>query len=231
MGISASAKRNRIANYMDLLPEEFEVIEDNLGTDNPSIKFQTKSRIISIGCDEKGKIIEEFTMRDGAGTKEEFLSKLEAYEAVKAYYNDYYTGAKITKNSFEEGIIKLEIEDKTVTLSYDNNTKSVEEKDRVHKVVKSKVKKDKKEEKLSASDNHGKDDQPYKQLTLFDVAETPIEGGYEKWTEGTKVKNTYNNKEYKVKHDDGNIIEVFDTDHGYLIMARADLKVVIDGDN
>ena len=66
----------------------------------------------------------------------------------------------------------------------------------------------------------------FKQLSLFDLKETPKKSGYEKWSDGIMVRNICNNKEYKVKHDDGNLIEVFDSDHGYLIMARSDLKKV-----
>ena len=46
---------------------------------------------------------------------------------------------------------------------------------------------------------------------------------YNRWSDGTIVKNICNNKEYSVKRDEGNIIEVFDKEHGYLIMARSDL--------
>ena len=67
-GLGATAKRNRIANYMDAFPEEFEVLEDNLGEEEPSIKLQTKTRVISLSCDEKGKVNEEFRMRQGAGS-------------------------------------------------------------------------------------------------------------------------------------------------------------------
>ena len=48
---------------------------------------------------------------------------------------------------------------------------------------------------------------------------------YKKILEGTVVTNVCNNKQYKVKKDIGNIIEVFDKDYGYLMMARADLKI------
>ena len=224
-GLGATAKRSRIANYMDAFPEEFEVLEDNLGGDEPSIKLQTKTREISLSCDDKGKVIEEFQMRQGAGSKEEFLFKQKGYNAINGYYNDYYTGAKIVKNSFDEGELKLELADRTVTLTYDASTDSVEEKDS-----------QKVEEK----------EPEFKQLSLFDLPEAtdlskqeqneesvlksePAKAkakGYDKWADGITVKNVCNNKKYKVKHDNGNIIEVFDNDHGYLIMARADLKVV-----
>ena len=42
--------------------------------------------------------------------------------------------------------------------------------------------------------------------------------------DATATKRVLNNKEYTVKNDDGNIIEVFDKDRGYLIMARSDLE-------
>ncbi|SFI30974.1 hypothetical protein SAMN04487830_14018 [Pseudobutyrivibrio sp. OR37] len=64
----------------------------------------------------------------------------------------------------------------------------------------------------------------YTQLTLFDYENSQVENNHEKWADGTIVKNICNNKEYTVKNDEGNIIEVFDKDKGYLIMARSDLE-------
>ena len=64
----------------------------------------------------------------------------------------------------------------------------------------------------------------YTQLTLFDYENSTVEYSQEKWADGSIVKNICNNKEYTVKNDDGNIIEVFDKDRGYLIMARSDLE-------
>ena len=219
-GLGAASKRNRIANYMDALPEEFEVVDDNLGEEDPSIKLQTKTRVITLSCDSRGNVQEEFQMREGAGSKEDYLVKQEAYNAIQAYYNDYYTGAKLVKNSFDEGELKIELEGRVVTLTYDSLTKSVEEKDRVKRKVKEK------QPKQKATREKNTDETEFKQLSLFDIVEAPIESGYEKWADGIIVKNICNNKKYKVKHDNGNIIEVFDNDHGYLIMARADLKIV-----
>ena len=34
--LSPSGKRNKIANYMDSLPEEFDVVEDMMGEKNPT---------------------------------------------------------------------------------------------------------------------------------------------------------------------------------------------------
>lgn len=69
-----------------------------------------------------------------------------------------------------------------------------------------------------------KNKEEYTQLTLFDYENTTVEYSQEKWADGSIVKNICNNKEYTVKNDDGNIIEVFDKDRGYLIMARSDLE-------
>ncbi len=227
--LSPSGKRNKIANYMDSLPEEFEVVEDLLGESEPSIKLATKSRIITLSCDEKGKVIEEFTMKDDSGNKDEFLKKQEAYDAIIHYYNDYYTGAKVTKSSFEEGTLTIELENRIVTLSYDAKTQSIEEKDKAKKSKKTKA---------------------FEQINIFDLPKDPVvpnkknepaiteektakpapktnsKSNYNKWNEGLMVRNIFNNKEYKVKRDEGNIIEVFDNEHGYLIMARADLVIL-----
>ena len=64
----------------------------------------------------------------------------------------------------------------------------------------------------------------YTQLILFDYENSPIKYNHEKWADGSVVRNICNNKEYTVKNDEGNIIEVFDKDRGYLIMARSDLE-------
>lgn len=225
-GLGATAKRSRIANYMDAFPEEFEVIEDNLGETDPSITLQTKRRIINLSCDSTGKVIEDFSMREGAGSKEDFLEKQEAYNAINAYYNDYYTGAKIVKNSFDEGELKLELEDRTVTLTYMPLLKTVEERDRAKRKAKPKEAPKPADSKKSEAKEKPEEESQFRQLSLFDLQEAPKETKYEKWADGIKVINICNNKEYKVKHNDGNLIEVFDADHGYLIMARADLKIV-----
>ncbi len=246
-GVSAAVKRNRIANYMDSLPESFEVLEDMLGENNPSIKLETKSRIIDLSCDEIGHVHEEFSMRPGEGSKEEFLTKQEAYNAITNYYNDYYTGAKIIKKSFDEGILKIDLENRYVTLSYDSINKSVEEKDRAHKPAKplfeqmelpipqmesseppkkkSSTKRKAKRDNVAA-DEKKDDSSEYEQMTLFDMSVFTEEKTYEKWADGTMVKNICDGKQYRVKKDNGNSIEVFDPEHGYLIMARADLKIV-----
>ena len=130
------AKRNHITKYMDTLPEEFETIEDNLDSEEPSIKLQTKTRIITLSCDESGRVIESFRMRRGAGSKDEFLAKQEAYTAIRTYYDNYYTGATIKQSSFDEGYIKIKLEEKIVTLTYDVTTKTVEEKDRARRGTK-----------------------------------------------------------------------------------------------
>ena len=80
----------------------------------------------------------------------------------------------------------------------------------------------------------GKNAEEYTQLSLFDFEEEPVEEPVaeeivvakdtSKWADGTIVINICNNKEYTVKNDGGDLIEVFDKDRGYLIMARSDLK-------
>ena len=68
----------------------------------------------------------------------------------------------------------------------------------------------------------GKSTEEYTQLSLFDFEEEQVVT--DKWVDGTIVINICNNKEYTVKNDGGDLIEVFDKDRGYLIMARSDLK-------
>ena len=70
----------------------------------------------------------------------------------------------------------------------------------------------------------GKSTEEYTQLSLFDFEEEAVVKDTGKWADGTIVINICNNKEYTVKNDGGDLIEVFDKDRGYLIMARSDLK-------
>lgn len=231
--LSPSGKRNKIANYMDSLPEEFDVVEDMMGEKNPTIKLATKSRIITLTCDDKGKVIEEFTMKDSNGDKNEFLKKQKAYDAIIHYYNDYYTGAKVTKSSFEEGTLTIELENRIVTLSYDESTNSIEEKDKAKKSRKQKpfeqmnifdLPKEKKAPTKSSNDDIENKQQELIKSQSISVQTTKSK--YNKWNDGLKVRNIFNQKVYKVKRDDGNLIEVFDHEYGYLIMARADLEIV-----
>ncbi len=55
-----------------------------------------------------------------------------------------------------------------------------------------------------------------------------IEKVYEKIPEGAIVRNIYFDRDYKVvKASDNNVVEVFDKDHGYLTLARSDIKVLV----
>ncbi len=237
--ISSATKRNKIVNYMDALPEEFDVIDEKLDANDPTITLQTKTRILTLSCDSKGKIIEHFSMREGAGSKEDFLKKQDAYNAIMAYYNDYYTGAKIIENSFDKSIVKIDLENRVVTFNYNEETHTVEETDKVKKsrkkqsyeqislfdLPKSKVR----NEEASSNEDKGTSnvdiiEAPKEKNTSIKI-NSEAETKYEKWSDGMNVTNIFNNKEYRVKKDSGNIIEVFDKEMGYLIMARADLTL------
>lgn len=55
------------------------------------------------------------------------------------------------------------------------------------------------------------------QLSLFDIPTT--------WNDGDTVINIYNSKEYLVRNDNGSVVEVFNKDNGYLVMAKSDLQL------
>ena len=57
----------------------------------------------------------------------------------------------------------------------------------------------------------------YEQLSLFDIPTT--------WNDGDTVINIYNSKEYLVRNDNGSVVEVFNKDNGYLVMAKSDLQL------
>ena len=80
---------------------------------------------------------------------------------------------------------------------------------------------------LKSLENHSEESTvEYKQLSIFDISDSKEKMQDGTWKEGTVVKNKYNDKEYIVQAVDGNVVEVSDAAHGYLIMARSDLKVV-----
>lgn len=288
-GLGTRAKRNRIVNYMDAIPEEFEVLADNLDYSDPMIKLQTKTRNIFLKCDDEGHVIEDFRMRPGAGSKGEFLAKQEAYNAIRKYYDDFYTGAKIKESSFDNSLIKIELETKIITLIYDPETECVEEKERARRGTKkgtsevasqqlpsdevsksgtvvldelSSDKKTKRHRRTKAEMMASKimqqgfmpntnpevqklldqvDAHQYEQTNLIDYLASieesvedsieeinAIEKVYEKIPEGSIVRNIYSNRDYKVvKASDNNVVEVFDKDHGYLTLARSDIKVLV----
>lgn len=75
----------------------------------------------------------------------------------------------------------------------------------------------------------------YTQSTIFDFLDEEVvpmiheENEYKLLHEGAVVRNIYNKKDYKVvKPSNTNMVEVFDTEHGYLTMARSDIEVMVD---
>lgn len=74
-----------------------------------------------------------------------------------------------------------------------------------------------------------KSDSEYTQLSLFDLEEFAIEEARENWAEGSIVKNICNNKEYTLKKDQGDIVQVFSKESGYLTMCKADIELVSKG--
>lgn len=232
MELKSRAKRNRIAKYMDSFPEEFETIEDNLLAENPEIKLQTKSRIITLSCDDKGNVMESFRMRRGAGSKEEFLVKQEAYTALQKYYNDYYTAVKIKQSSFDESFIKLELETKIITLIYNTSTSSIEEKERARRGTKQTESQTISSKPVGIDSNQTTLDQFYDTEYVGAKSEDEkidlSEKVYMKIPEGAIVRNNYTKVDYKVvKASENNIVEVFNKEHGYLTFARSDIEVMV----
>ena len=170
------------------------------------------------------------------------MTKQEAFELVKKYYNDYYIGAKIKEESEENLFIKLELETKIVTLSYNKATNTIEEKERARRGTKQ-------NNTIIGKQGTGMNsmlkatleyidkinNNEYTQATLDDYINNNdnVSLGdniiYPRIAEGSIVRNIYNNKDYKVvKPTENNVIEVFDRDSGYLIFARADVKVMVE---
>lgn len=133
MSLGKRAKQNRLNKYIETNFLNDEIIDNNLDNDTPSVKIQTKDRIITLTVTDDGKIIEDFRMRKGAGSKSDYLKKKEAFSYITAYVEKYYKNDLITKESFDDGFIKVQTIDKNLTITYDSKIKDIIVKERMRK--------------------------------------------------------------------------------------------------
>ena len=116
------AKKNRIIKHLEqnLETKEYEVIEDRLSEEDPTIKIQTKDRIVTLFVNAEDLVEEDFRMRRGAGSKSDFIKKQNAFREIEAFIHKTYKKTdEITKKSFDESQMKVRTEDKNITITYD----------------------------------------------------------------------------------------------------------------
>lgn len=139
--VGQRARKNHLLKYFNehFSSEETEILEDLQNQEYPQMKFQTKSRIITLLTDDYGEVTENFRMRRGAGSKTEFLEKQKAYIELNTYLKlNYPEDAVIKMNSFEEGMIKIQTDTQIITLTFDTNENKVIEKTRNRRRVNTK---------------------------------------------------------------------------------------------
>lgn len=142
--VGLRARKNHLLNYFNehFASEEVEILEDFSTEDFPTLKFQTKNRIITLTTDSFGEVSEDFRMRRGAGSKQDFLNKQTAYTALNAYLKSNFPENSIIKtNSFEESVIKIQTDTQIISLLYDFSKNEVYEKTRNRRGTKKRIRK------------------------------------------------------------------------------------------
>lgn len=195
-------------------------------------------------------------MRKGAGSKKDFDKKIEALEILRKYVKKKYKGYDfVVKESLDNIKVTAIDKIFTLTVDSKSKEIIIKERARRGTKTKDAAAEPKPAGEPKAITKPAKDPQPKEPagkepVVEETIAETPKKTfelksskrvdpedivmaedfnkpkEYPFLPEGTIIRNICNDKKYKVIHDSGNVIEVFDSQHGYLIMARADVKVV-----
>lgn len=236
------AKKNRIIKHLEqnLETKEYEVIEDHLSEEDPSIKIQTKDRIVTLFVNEEDLVEEDFRMRRGAGSKSDFIKKQDAFREIEAFVHKTYKKTdEITKKSFDESQIKVRTEDKNITISYDFAQKEIVVKERARKRATPPV-----QNTPPAEDSPTKivkKDVPQKKVVVKDtspVVKTVQKMPYEResdpdllaiinskrkkrepFIEGMKVRTLYNDGIFTVVEDRGNVVVISANQCSYIVAA------------
>lgn len=236
------AKKNRIIKHLEqnLETKEYEVIEDHLSEEDPSIKIQTKDRIVTLFVNEEDLVEEDFRMRRGAGSKNDFIKKQDAFREIEAFvHKTYKKTAEITKKSFDESQIKVRTEDKNITISYDFAQKEIIVKERSRKRAIPSV-----QNTPPAEDSPTKSvkkDAPQKKVVVKDtspVVKTVQKMPYEResdpdllaiinskrkkrepFVEGMKVRTLYNDGIFTVVEDRGDVVVISANQCSYIVAA------------
>lgn len=251
MQLGKRAKKNRITKYISDFFANDEIIEDGLEADDPFVKIQTKDRNVTLTVSSEGKVIEDFRMRKGAGSKADYLKKQETFQYLSAYVAKHYKNERITKESFDDGFIKVQTDTKNLTLTYDAKTNEVIVKERMRKGAKNNnvasdtqstampLKKSKmtsntivKPEIISNTlplkqEPQKKNTSANKEDETSNVSIPKISCKKQKvvFKENDKVKNIFSNETYQVVCDCGGMVEVYKDSVSYQ-MATSDLMLI-----
>lgn len=231
--------QNRINKKFNQLKEDkiiyphLEIVTDRLEANPPELKLTSDYQLITLSIDSNEEVQIDTRMRRGAGSEKEFIRKVEALLVLRKYVKRKYKDPNyVIKESLDN--IKVSDDSFIYTLTVDKSGE-VEIKTRARKgkadntketkLVKKPDIKDAKPVKESTEEPVKKEEKELKSAPeKVEVKVAPPKmKKYTKIEEGTMVVNRYNKKSYKAIRDEGNVIEVFDPDSGYLTMARSDL--------
>lgn len=230
------AKRNRITKRLEqnFNEKSYEIIQDGMEDEDPSLKIQTKDRIIVLSVSEDGNVIEDFRMRRGAGTKEAFLKKQAAFREIENFVaKTYKKDATVTKKSFDDSYIKVKTSEKNITVTYDFSQKEVVVKERRRKGLSAEVKSEPKTPLVKESSITQKASTAEKPITEdTSIPDVPAKEKVKKrkptFKEGSLVKPIYSPEVYIVIEDCGNVIRVERNSATHMI-AASDLIAVEQG--
>lgn len=227
------AKKNRITKYLEqnFSEKSYEIIQDGMEEEDPSLKIQTKDRIIDLSVSEDDKVVEDFRMRRGAGSKADYLKKQMAFREIENFVaKTYKKDATVTKKSFDDGYIKVKTSEKNITVTYDFSQKEVVVKERRRKglsaetktVPKTSVAKENPiTQKTSAAENPIAEDISTPGVS----AKEKIKKRRHTFKEGSLVKPIYSPEVYTVIEDCGNVIRVERNSATHMI-AASDLVAI-----
>ena len=224
--LGKKAKKNRIVKYLENEPSlrGYEVLEDALDNEDPSIRIQTKDRIITVYSLDDGTVEEDFRMRRGAGSKNEFLKKKDAFGEIDSFVKKNYKDAAITKTSFDESFIKVRTDNKNITITYDFDSREI--------VVKERARRKSVSTKESISDK--KSDNKITAVEEISAAKEKPESSDDSYftyhrkkkrktfSENEKVKTLYGEEIYTVVEDRGEDV-VVTKDHCSYVLSTSDL--------
>lgn len=228
------AKKNHIKTYFEQKYKDVTIIKDLLESDEPSLKFETNNRIITLSSDKYGNVLEDYRMKKGCGSKADYIKKEKAYLEINNFKSKHYKGIDIKSESFEDSFIKIQTDDFNITISYDLKANQVIEKKRnrnkktetkqENKVIKQENKAIKSKKENTKKENTKKEDTKKENTKNEDNSTEPLKKKRKvKFKEGDKAINIYNHTEYYVLGSKGNIVKLNDSAGNFYMMTSSDL--------
>lgn len=203
MEITQKEKVEKIKEYLKALPEgNYEILEHNLAAEEPTIYIQTSLRTIGVGYSDSGKLVTEYKMRRGKGSKAEFEKKFKNYEMGQITLAELL-GEECQQLSLDQFLLNTEPDiEQNSEKEVKVNEKTIENVIENTSIIKETTSIDNTEEKTNKSFN-------------------PVEGD--------KVKLKYKKERiFTVVKDEGNILKVKDDTSTSYNMAKSDFEPVAD---